>query len=119
MSGEGDVSYLPPVPDLPCEELWWASVVEQDARLIVTGGVCKDDRQARVWTLDTKVSEASWQQAPNMNTVRHSHVSFILDKLVYVACGQGQGGTLLSSIEVIDFTHSHPHWTKVTQKTPH
>ncbi len=76
---------LPPGPDLPCEELWGASVVEQDSRLILTGGRCEDDFQACVWTLDTKISGASWQQAPSMNTARHYHVSFILDNLVYVA----------------------------------
>ncbi len=49
----GDVSLLPQEPDLPCEQLWEASVVEQDARLIVTGGRCEGRVHARVWTLDT------------------------------------------------------------------
>ncbi len=38
MSNEGQVSHLPLGPDLPCEWLSGASVVEQDSRLIVTGG---------------------------------------------------------------------------------
>ncbi len=54
-----------------------------DRRYVCGGG--RGASQARVWTLDTKVSEASWQQAPSMNTARGSHVSFVLDKLVYVA----------------------------------
>ncbi len=40
MSDARDVSHLPQGPDLPCEDLWRASVVEQDSRLILTEGVC-------------------------------------------------------------------------------
>ncbi len=51
-----------PRPNLPCEGLFWASVVEQDNTLIVTGGLCEGVRQAYVWNLDTKGSWVSWQE---------------------------------------------------------
>ncbi len=54
-----------------------------------------------------------------MNTARCAHVSFILDKLVYVAGAVDQDHTELSSVEVINFTHNHPHWRNVTENTPH
>ncbi len=100
---------LPLGPYLPCQGLYLASVVEQDSRLIVNGGACGGIYQACVWTLDTKVSGATWQQASSMNTARLGHVSFILDNLVYLACGRRQGQIFLSSVGVIDFTHRQPH----------
>ncbi len=116
VSDEGEVSHLPPGPHLPSKELGLASVVEQDAMLIVTGGRCGGVSQTHVWTLDTKACGATWQEAPRLNTARLGHMSFILDSQVYVACGWDQGNIWLSSVER---SKSHPGWRKVKENFPH
>ncbi len=68
VSEEGEVSLLPHRPDLPCEGLWGASVVERDSILIMTGCWCESVSQSHVWTLDMKASGATWQASPRLNT---------------------------------------------------
>ncbi len=112
---DGKLKRLPDGPDLP-NQLWYASLIEWNGQLVVTGGY-SGDHQDSTYILNTRQSPATWVHRPNLNTARYRHFSFLLGDTVYVGCGYYVSSSL-SSVEMMDLSLTNSTWT-LTTNYPH
>ena len=73
------------------------------ARNIVLTGGYDSDYEATAQTFLLAMQTGQWEQGsnPDLNIARRGHASMSLDKQCYVACGWGEGGKFLSSVEML------------------
>ncbi len=125
VTDEGKLASLPDAADLPCKQLYYASVVEDasSGMLYVTGGVALmengSEHRDRVWMLNTKLHQPVWVEGPKLQTPRVDHCSFQLKDQLFV-CGGWDGNNRFSSIETISipkFSQS-AQWEQVGEKYP-
>ncbi len=116
LTDDGKVDHLSDGPALP-KSLYFARVIGWNGWLIVTGGLSHDGPQNGTYILNTTQSPASWIKGPSLSTARYFHFSFLLGDKVFVGCGDSYMPDL-SSIEVMDLSHTPMHWTHVTENYP-
>ena len=74
-----------------------------NTRIVLTGGCDYDGvKSAKTYVLIVKVGEWHWRSLPDLNVARshHSSCSVTSEDQVYVACGRGDGGKKLASVEM-------------------
>ncbi len=113
VSTSGVVSYIPDTSRVPVSYVYGAAAVVDRTRITLSGGLTNvngSNRYDLVWHLQTTDLKPQWSRGPDLLTDRINHVSFRLGTKLFVGMGNTKGTNGLSSLEMLDTTHSSPVW---------
>ena len=93
-------SSLPTLPNNDFLENFSVCKLSNKTKFILSGGENENGNpSAKVHALDTLMWKWEMKALPDLNIARLEHSSTSLGEAVYVACGEGDKGTRLNSVE--------------------